>query len=126
MRIGAPGEIRTPGLLVRSQALYPTELRAQGARILPQRLPMTIPTNRTGERADTSQRSHKINYMQEITIAPFDELPPGRGPFARAYCMEREGDYSALCASPFGPPCQALSPLRGRHAQLIPVNENFK
>jgi hypothetical protein len=25
---GAPGEIRTPGLLVRSQALYPTELRA--------------------------------------------------------------------------------------------------
>ena len=32
---GAPGEIRTPDLLVRSQALYPTELRAQGARILP-------------------------------------------------------------------------------------------
>ncbi len=28
---GAPGEIRTPGLLVRSQALYPTELRAQCA-----------------------------------------------------------------------------------------------
>ena len=25
---GAPGEIRTPGLLVRSQTLYPTELRA--------------------------------------------------------------------------------------------------
>ena len=25
---GAPGEIRTPDLLVRSQALYPTELRA--------------------------------------------------------------------------------------------------
>jgi hypothetical protein len=27
--IGAPGEIRTPDLLVRSQALYPTELRAR-------------------------------------------------------------------------------------------------
>jgi hypothetical protein len=26
---GAPGGIRTPGLLVRSQALYPAELRAQ-------------------------------------------------------------------------------------------------
>jgi hypothetical protein len=26
--IGAPGGIRTPGLLVRSQTLYPTELRA--------------------------------------------------------------------------------------------------
>ena len=25
---GAPGETRTPGLLVRSQPLYPTELRA--------------------------------------------------------------------------------------------------
>src|SRR5450432_823542 len=41
-RYGAPGEIRTPGLLVRSQALYPTELRAQGARILPHRLLMAI------------------------------------------------------------------------------------
>ncbi len=29
---GAPGEIRTPDLLVRSQALYPTELRAQAKR----------------------------------------------------------------------------------------------
>jgi hypothetical protein len=28
-RSGAPGEIRTPDLLVRSQALYPTELRAR-------------------------------------------------------------------------------------------------
>ncbi len=27
--IGAPGEIRTPDPLVRSQVLYPTELRAQ-------------------------------------------------------------------------------------------------
>ena len=26
---GAPGEIRTPDLLIRSQTLYPTELRAQ-------------------------------------------------------------------------------------------------
>ena len=34
---GAPGEIRTPDLLVRSQALYPTELRAlryEKARII--------------------------------------------------------------------------------------------
>ncbi len=28
-RIGAPGEIRTPDPLVRSQVLYPTELRAR-------------------------------------------------------------------------------------------------
>ena len=29
---GAPGEIRTPDLLVRSQTLYPTELRALARR----------------------------------------------------------------------------------------------
>ena len=28
---GAPGEIRTPDLMVRSHALYPTELRARTA-----------------------------------------------------------------------------------------------
>ena len=28
--IGAPGRIRTPNLLIRSQALYPVELRARG------------------------------------------------------------------------------------------------
>src|SRR5580658_10329789 len=32
-RNGAPGEIRTPDLLVRSQTLYPTELRAPPFRI---------------------------------------------------------------------------------------------
>ena len=30
LTIGAPGAIRTPDPLVRSQILYPTELRAQG------------------------------------------------------------------------------------------------
>ena len=28
--VSAPGEIRTPGLLIRSQMLYPAELRAHG------------------------------------------------------------------------------------------------
>jgi hypothetical protein len=31
---GAPGEIRTPDPLVRSQVLYPTELRAHGMKLL--------------------------------------------------------------------------------------------
>ena len=31
-KIGAPGEIRTPDRLVRSQVLYPAELRARGLR----------------------------------------------------------------------------------------------
>jgi hypothetical protein len=29
---GAPGEIRTPDLMVRSHALYPTELRARAVK----------------------------------------------------------------------------------------------
>jgi hypothetical protein len=29
IRTGAPGEARTPDLLIRSQSLYPTELRAR-------------------------------------------------------------------------------------------------
>jgi hypothetical protein len=35
-KYGAPGETRTPDLLVRSQTLYPAELRARNAKILPQ------------------------------------------------------------------------------------------
>jgi hypothetical protein len=31
---GAPGEIRTPDPLVRSQVLYPTELRARGVKLM--------------------------------------------------------------------------------------------
>lgn len=33
LMIGGPGKIRTPDLLVRSQTLYPTELRARGSLI---------------------------------------------------------------------------------------------
>ena len=31
-KYGAPGEIRTPDLMVRSHALYPTELRARAGK----------------------------------------------------------------------------------------------
>jgi hypothetical protein len=33
-RSGAPGEIRTPDPLVRSQMLYPAELRARGLQLI--------------------------------------------------------------------------------------------
>ena len=46
---GAPGEIRTPDLLVRSQTLYPTELRAQ--KTVPTSI-LTIPA----EQASPGQR----------------------------------------------------------------------
>src|SRR3954464_786030 len=44
-RGGAPGVIRTPGLLVRSQTLYPAELRAQRDNVpkLPYRHAKTPP-----------------------------------------------------------------------------------
>jgi hypothetical protein len=51
-RNGAPGGTRTPDLLVRSQTLYPTELRARSKQILAQgiklspRLPNTSPKTR--------------------------------------------------------------------------------
>jgi hypothetical protein len=51
---GAPGEIRTPGLLVRSQALYPTELRAQKDKITTQRLDNRIEAARS--RGDRTPR----------------------------------------------------------------------
>ncbi len=36
---GAPGEIRTPDLLLRRQSLYPAELRARSDTIIPNALP---------------------------------------------------------------------------------------
>ena len=36
LKDGAPGEIRTPDLVVRSHALYPTELRARRAVVYTQ------------------------------------------------------------------------------------------
>jgi hypothetical protein len=48
---GAPGEIRTPGLLIRSQSLYPAELRAllvygtDGNQVLAARRPTPGGTN---------------------------------------------------------------------------------
>src|SRR5579875_3542138 len=55
---GAPGEARTPDLLIRSQSLYPTELRARSQvalliirmRKFNQRLPIESPRPRTFSR----------------------------------------------------------------------------
>ena len=60
---GAPGEIRTPDLLVRSQALYPTELRAQGARILPHQLLITIPPTLSGRLVQISRNHAKTKRI---------------------------------------------------------------
>ena len=47
---GAPGGIRTPNLLIRSQALYPVELRAQfGTHAFTIRSPDQATVNQTGD-----------------------------------------------------------------------------
>ena len=65
---GAPGEIRTPDLLVRSQALYPTELRARKGREYDhtnERAPFQCSLPRTGlpRRAISAPRGY--NRMAE-------------------------------------------------------------
>src|SRR5262245_63420115 len=51
-RDGAPGEIRTPDLMVRSHALYPTELRARAANaliyVVPRADDAELPSNQGG------------------------------------------------------------------------------
>jgi hypothetical protein len=66
----APGEIRTPDLLVRSQALYPTELRAQGARILPHQLLITIPATLGGRLATIRPTIPLKQLHAEIRATP--------------------------------------------------------
>jgi hypothetical protein len=57
---GAPGENRTPNLLVRSQALYPIELRAHRGRI-----------------ASSDYNGNRIVSPNLITGAPAEKLWPG-------------------------------------------------
>ena len=97
---GAPGEIRTPDLLVRSQALYPTELRA----------------HITNKRQQCRQKGKEHPRPALFTLwAP----PSLRGKWRRGR------DYSSLRSSPLrGRPCGALSPLRCPRNKLNPTDIN--
>ena len=57
--IGAPGEIRTPDLLVRSQALYPTELRAHCL---------------APETGSVSRRGRAWYHITKLLLSPPDRL----------------------------------------------------
>ena len=63
---GAPGGTRTPGLLVRSQSLYPAELRAQLPHYTSSRKPVStnIPIKR---------RSHVTSWVRWGGLFPFLE-----------------------------------------------------
>src|SRR6185295_19074238 len=59
---GAPGETRTPGLLVRSQPLYPTELRARLAHYI---------RSRMGRQAIFDGIGPPLNIERRQAIYPF-------------------------------------------------------
>jgi len=54
---GAPGEIRTPGLLIRSQTLYPAELRAH----TPSMTPTTPVPRQVSRQASAPRRNRTFN-----------------------------------------------------------------
>src|SRR5436190_23703459 len=77
-KIGAPGEIRTPDLLLRRQSLYPAELRARAnslqLRVLPQQSRSPMFTKRKYEQHafqcwGDSPRVHKNEGELLITSA---------------------------------------------------------
>jgi hypothetical protein len=52
---GAPGEIRTPGLFLRREALYPAELRARYASVHREHSRLQLRVRRTGAKPDGNQ-----------------------------------------------------------------------
>src|SRR6201996_7523987 len=63
---GARGEIRTPDLLVRSQTLYPTELRAQA---YPHRLPKQTKNSKFRPCRRASNHSHGTPLLVRTNLA---------------------------------------------------------
>ena len=64
---GAPGKIRTPNLLIRSQVLYPVELRALPAQALE-------PRTMTGVRADSAGAGAAVANSGQVMV--FSHCPP--------------------------------------------------
>ena len=60
---GALGESRTPDLLVRSQLLYPAELRARGGR--------NIPT----DRGPVNSSAHSTYRSPQLPVMPPSDVP---------------------------------------------------
>src|SRR5580658_8446589 len=74
---GAPGEIRTPDPLVRSQVLYPTELRARRVKLLRGGGPR--PSRRVSQRAAHSKGRREIRPDKHRGIC-VGSLRPGYRP----------------------------------------------
>ena len=134
---GAPGEIRTPDRLVRSQVLYPAELRARrkGCALYikitaaggfardhdPTGWSGTIPRShaRTGNRArrschgaelhDPGQPTASLPYKKGATRAPFLLL------------AEREGLIRCYAANPCGAPAKPASCAGAAHRLVEPA-----
>ena len=103
---GTPGEIRTPDLLIRSQTLYPAELRALSRRDGER---PSSPKSRTFQRKAKRRLlllailNDIVNRLGEIHANPFryewgspQNLPAIPGPFGQTFAVSR-GHRSIPC-----------------------------
>jgi hypothetical protein len=74
---GAPGEIRTPDPLVRSQVLYPTELRARCVKLV--RDGGLRPPRRLSQRAAHSKGRREIRPDERLRARAASARPGDRG-----------------------------------------------
>ena len=123
---------------------------ASGARILAHRLLITIPLARHGERLESGQQMHEINYImapipchrtglgaagirRPRNVRPTSEWEFSAGNSNSARVAEREGLFAPRAhpsgrrstPRPFGAALRALSPLRRCHTYLIQTHENL-
>ena len=78
---GAPEEIRTPGLQVRSLLLYPAELRARRGKLC---IAIALP-------CQTFLRKKSIFMQPLLSAVPLSMGPHGRpGPFPHIFCRHRD------------------------------------
>src|SRR5690606_4455577 len=76
--LGAPERIRTPGLLIRSQTLYPAELRARGAG------PASVPANKDSTACRTACKAGATRRREVVPVRGgwqrlVPDLQPGWG-----------------------------------------------
>ena len=80
-RCGAPEEIRTPGLQVRSLLLYPAELRARREKLC---IAIALP-------CQTFLRKKSIFMQPLLSAVPLSMGPHGRpSPFPHTFCRHRD------------------------------------
>src|ERR1019366_5155685 len=89
---GAPGEIRTPDLLIRSQPLYPTELRAHATVDFSRKLPLRH--HRIDQPADAFHLHRHFVSRQQPPRRLARETYAGRGPGGNEQFEIKHNDFA--------------------------------